>query len=69
MSCNVVLEVLFGDRPDIICRTQDWSAKGCILECSCMEMIKYNFLGLSLDLYKIEADRRIIFHNTASHFR
>jgi hypothetical protein len=34
-----------------------------------MEMIKYNFLGLSLDLYDIEADRRIMFHNTASHLR
>ena len=53
MLLNVVYEILFGDRLDIISRTQDWPAKRSILECSCMEMIEYNFLRLSLNLHNI----------------
>jgi hypothetical protein len=56
MSCNVLLQVLFGDWPHVICRAQDWSPKRCILKCSCMEMIKYNLFRLTLDLNIIEIE-------------
>lgn len=48
----IVLEMLLGDSLNILGRSKNCSTKRSVLECSCVQMVEDNFLGLPLNLHE-----------------
>lgn len=59
MCLNVALQMLFSDCLDVLCRSKNSSTQRSVLESSCMQMVKYNLLCLSLNLQAVTSDKLI----------